>query len=415
MKWKLLFVFYLTLLVVLASPRHGRAQNGLTDIVMKPGEKTLTIPFELQNNFIIVKVLLNGGIPLRFIFDTGAEHTIITKSAIASLANLEFGRRFELLGADLSTILYAYAVNRVRLDIGELHATNRVILVLEEDVFRFEEFSGVEVHGIAGSDLFRRFVVQIDYKLRLIHLHVPEHFSPPKGAQAIPALIYKHKAYLNCSIDSGSKKQDSLRFLIDTGASMAMLMYLLDADSTALPSRRIETNIGMGLGGYIRGYVGNVNRLTFSDYPLADVVTYFQEVDVLADTTEAMVKHGIIGNSILSRYTLYIDYIRSVVYVKPNRNWKQKFRYDKSGIVVSATEVGLKDFYIFQVLKGSPAEKADIRPGDHIIRLNGVPAYSFTLSDITRRFAGKEGTKVKLYIQRQNYTLHKTVVLKNLF
>ena len=49
---------------------------------MSRGAKKVEIPFERQGNFIIVKVTFEGLFPLRFILDTGAEHTILTKKEL---------------------------------------------------------------------------------------------------------------------------------------------------------------------------------------------------------------------------------------------------------------------------------------------------------------------------------------------
>ena len=53
---------------------------------MNKGSKKLEIPFERIDNFIVVKILFEGLFPLRFILDTGAEHTILTKKEITNLS-----------------------------------------------------------------------------------------------------------------------------------------------------------------------------------------------------------------------------------------------------------------------------------------------------------------------------------------
>ena len=52
------------------------AQGGF---FMPEGRSQIDIPFEYTNNFIILTVHFNGLLPLKFIFDTGAEHTILSK------------------------------------------------------------------------------------------------------------------------------------------------------------------------------------------------------------------------------------------------------------------------------------------------------------------------------------------------
>src|SRR5829696_8088921 len=42
-----------------------------------PGNSALNIPLEIDNNIILMKVSVNNSKPMRFIFDTGASHTIL--------------------------------------------------------------------------------------------------------------------------------------------------------------------------------------------------------------------------------------------------------------------------------------------------------------------------------------------------
>src|SRR5262245_51526480 len=49
------------------------------------GNKALRIPVEIDNNLVLLSVSINGSKPLRFIFDTGASHTIINSRRAAEL------------------------------------------------------------------------------------------------------------------------------------------------------------------------------------------------------------------------------------------------------------------------------------------------------------------------------------------
>jgi hypothetical protein len=148
----------------------------IRDLDIARGRESVELPFEYVNDFIILTVYFNEILPLKFIFDTGAEYTLITKKEITDLLQVDYRKKYPLLGADLTTELYAYLATGVRLRIADFAAINRSILVLEEDYFKFEEYAGINIQGIIGSDLFRRFVVKIDYRKQKITLTDPSKF-----------------------------------------------------------------------------------------------------------------------------------------------------------------------------------------------------------------------------------------------
>ena len=91
------------------------------------------VPFRFEGNFILVSVLFNNLLPLTFILDTGAEYSILTKKEIADFLNIDYQKRYTLYGADMQEELYAYLSKNISLQMGDLQATHRSILVLEED------------------------------------------------------------------------------------------------------------------------------------------------------------------------------------------------------------------------------------------------------------------------------------------
>ena len=59
---------------------------------------------------------------------------------------------------------------------------------------------------------------------------------------------------------------------------------------------------------------------------------------------------------------------------------------------------------VISPLDGSPAAKANIRPGDYIIRINNHMVDGMSLQEIVKKIRGPKGSKVKLTIMRQGQT-----------
>jgi len=387
------------------------------DIQLLRNVKKVDIPFEYVNNFMVVSVVFNGIFPLKFIFDTGAENTILTQREITDLLRINYQRRFTVYGSDMSTELYAYLANGIQLKIGnQLLLTDRSILVLEEDYFRFAEYAGIEVQGILGADILRRFVVQINYQRKTITLHDPNHFDPPRSDRFLsyPIEYKRYKPYMRIPTGLPDNRVRSLKYLIDTGASLSMLLHANTDSMLTLPGKVITSNIGMGLGGFLQGYAGRIPWIQIEDYRIEQIVTYFQDVDPDIDSAILNQRNGIIGNQLLERFVVILDYPREKIYLAPTERYNQRFLFDRSGLNLAATGVNLRTFVIVSVTPGSPAAEAGLLPGDEIRGINGIGYGLIDLEGLLRKLRAKPGRLVKLKIRRNDKIMRMQFRLRDL-
>jgi carboxyl-terminal processing protease len=57
--------------------------------------------------------------------------------------------------------------------------------------------------------------------------------------------------------------------------------------------------------------------------------------------------------------------------------------------------------YVREVLPGTPAAQAEIKPGDRILAIDGKSVRGLNQAEMTNRIRGKEGTTVTLFMQRE--------------
>ncbi|MGB5394946.1 MAG: S41 family peptidase, partial [Lutimonas sp.] len=74
---------------------------------------------------------------------------------------------------------------------------------------------------------------------------------------------------------------------------------------------------------------------------------------------------------------------------------------DFSGIGASTKFIDDK-FYIYELYKDLPAEKAGIKVGDEILKVNGIEVKEGNIQEISTLMQGAEGSTIDLQIQRQN-------------
>ena len=75
-------------------------------------------------------------------------------------------------------------------------------------------------------------------------------------------------------------------------------------------------------------------------------------------------------------------------------------------------QLGLKDgrIIIISPLKDSPAEKAGVKPGDYINKVDDVSTNKWTLSQAVSKIRGPKDTKVKLNLERNNKEINVVIV-----
>jgi len=326
------------------------------------------IPFSFQNNFIIVDLIFDDVFPLKFIFDTGSENTILLKKEFTDILDISYNREFTILGADLDTELTAYLIRGVNLDLTDLHGPNLDMLVLKEDYFQFESYTGIKIHGILGMDLFKVFTIEIDYQRQKLIFHRIEKFKPPtKKFKALDTEIHRNKPYLVAQAKINSDTATNVKLLLDTGASLSLLLH---------------------------------NNSAFDEYYFNGVITNFQALNQVSNARINYGRNGILGNEILSRFKVILDFAHTKIYLKPIKKYNKHFKYDKSGIQLIASGENLNQYTIKEITPTSPAAKAGLQKGDIILNINFTPTSFYDLRRITKIFQKRTNKRIRLMVLR---------------
>ncbi len=395
----ILFAFFLILPVEVLSQFLGYKILG--------DRKRVKIPFEVYNNLIVVPVKLNGIIPLNFVVDTGVRSSIITDRYITDVLRIPYSRKITIQGPGDYVILEAYVVHDVDIVLQGVVGTDQSILVLEEDYLQLRNYLGAEVHGLIGHDLFTRFIVEIDYAKKILTLHEPKYYKPRKRYKSIPLSVEDTKPYIYADVQISDSSQIHGKFMVDTGASHALLINENSDQNVIIPDKYITSDIGRGLGGPISGKIAPVNQISFDSYKFSNLVASFPDPESYPDTIGLVFRNGTIGGELLSRFTVTFDYFNKKLYLKKNQKYGKTFGYNMSGLTVAAEGTDLKSYKITNVLKGSPADLAGIQKNDYIEYINGINIENIELNQIYQLFNYKDGKKISLYITRGEKSMRK--------
>ena len=92
-------------------------------------------------------------------------------------------------------------------------------------------------------------------------------------------------------------------------------------------------------------------------------------------------------------------------FLPPQEN--EQFNEDMSGRFEGVgMEIAVRDKILMVVapIKGMPAERAGIRSGDHVLKIDGASTEGIDVSEAVKRIRGPKGTTVKLTIMREGWS-----------
>ena len=376
------------------------------------GKKKTEFKFENYNNLIIVSMLLNDVLPVKFILDTGVRTAILTERSLSDFLSINYDRKIPLVGTDGSKVIDAYIAANVTLQLPGATSKGQGMLVLAEDYLQLKNYLGVEVHGILGYELFSRFIVKINYDKTTITLYDPEYYRPKKKLKVVPIALEDSKPFLIGEVTLLNDKSLSAKLMMDTGASHSILLHTGTHESIEIPEEKIFTTLGRGLGGNIEGYIGRIKNVKIIDYQFQQVIGSFPASEMLVELFKPNNRQGTIGGGLLSKFVVTIDYFSENIYLKKGKGFKKGFEYNMSGIEVKAIGTDLDTYVINELTAESPAERAGLMPGDIILNINGHNSANVKLNDINAFFRSKAGRKINLIVLREGERIKKSFRLE---
>ena len=400
---------FILLFMFCSTANEAMAQNSSIHLQFKKSRvKKVDIRFKMIHNLMIIPVFINGSDTLHFILDTGVSHTMITSMKGADGISFNFAREIDLFGLGSGGELKAFHSFGNVVELPGIIGFNHNVIILKEEFDYLSQGLGTNINGLMGYDVFDSFTVEIDYKDKKITLYDPKYFRERqrekllKKFEIIDMEIYRRKPYINATVIDENNHSLDANLLVDSGASSAVSLFQSSDNKLEIPENSMYSFIGVGLSGDIYGYIGRVKRLVIGSYKFKKpLVTYPDETSVQISDNDND-RNGSLGADILNRFTVVFDYHGSQMFIRPNSNFKNEFRYNLSGIDVTTPIPDFPLFEITKVRKGSPAWIAGLEEGDQIMSINGLDTSEYTLSNIVQMLQSRAGKKLTVGIRRED-------------
>lgn len=285
------------------------------------GNSALNIPLEIDNNIILMQVGVNNSKPLRFIFDTGASHTVLH-----SRRGAELGLKPEeqLSGTATGGRIEGSLTSGVLLKVVGAEVSNQQIGLID-----FPVPPGFEFDGVIGYDFIKAFVVEIDYLQKIMNLYDPRTYTYRGRGEVIPLVLDERRTplvHVEIIPPSGSSLNAILG--VDTGADRAFIFNnsFVQQHGLVAAMTNIKESAGRGAGGeqqivVARAKTARLGRFLFPN-PTVGLV---RDPERDGATKEG---DGVIGGEIFRRFKVIIDYSRQRMILEPNKDLNDPYPID---------------------------------------------------------------------------------------
>lgn len=442
---RILCCFFLLLIGFL--PLNGNAQI----YELPEGKKMERVPFELINNLVIIPLEINGA-ELTFILDTGVSKPILFNLYDQDSLQLNNVSEITINGLGEGEPIKALSSHGNSFKIKGIQNNNQQVYVVLDKEMNFSPALGIPVHGIIGYDLFKDFVVDINYSSHIIKFIDPQHYTPKKGKkyETLPLLLHRNKAFVGGEVQLKDEPNIPVKLLVDTGSSDAIWLFR-DADKgIGVPEKNYEDYLGRGLNGHIFGKRTRVKNLKIGSFILSDAKAAFPDMESFGDFQDLGDRNGSVGGEVLRRFNIVFNYPQRQITFRKNGNFKLPFQYNLSGLELqhngmryiaeriadakgmvkedsetfgnvqilmqNTTRLSLvPEIIVSGIRAGSPAAEAGLREGDVILAVNGKSIHRYKLQEVLKMINDREGKRIKLLIERLDNDLIFSFKLKDVF
>lgn len=324
-----------------------------------PQAKLLTrIAFvHLSGGIVIVRAQVdNFPDTLNFVFDTGSGG-ISLDSATAVYLGVTLTASDKTIRGIGGIKLVEFALN---------HSLKFPGLTTEHLDFHINDYDlltsvyGVKIDGIIGYSFLRRYIARLDYDNQLIEVFSPGTFRYPKGGYLLKpnfSTLPMQTATVN------DERAIVSRFIFDTGAGLSFLLSqdFVDDSIVFKKNRKLYPTQAEGLGGKRLMNLAIAKEIKLGPYRFKKVPVHIF-VDEYNVTSYPLLG-GLIGNDILRRFNVTLNYPDQSIYLRPNTHFNEPFDYSYTGLGIYLLDGEIR---VIDVMKNSPGDKAGFLPGDII-------------------------------------------------
>ncbi len=384
MKRYILSIFFTGMVIALNSCTPFQAVNIVNsgNGVILNGMET-SVPFFLDGHPILIRAKLNrSSKDYTFILDTGA-FTLI-KQEVADELGLAKGLEIMGLGSQGGE----KAIQLTTLDsinVGGAVVENCASGVIENDSLFSEDIA-----GIIGSNFLRFFTLVIDFKEQEI-LFTRKVLDVQDSIPVTLEVKHGFAPFIPCILD----KKNRIKAMIDTGSPVTFLaLSLLKNTDEFIQGKAIkaEGSVFAGIGGRSEeNYTVQMKRIAFGN----DII---ENIPVFSHSDEDV--QMLIGNDLLSRFKVIIDYPGGTMNLIPNGS---KIDHNPAYFGVAFEKKNGKTL-VAGFWQNASLQRGNIKVGDEVLKINAIDTSQLSKIDLMAMLLSKKSDTMTLVIKDKENT-----------
>ena len=360
-----------------------------------PDARLITrIPFfQLSGGIIILKAQLDEfSDSLNFVLDTGSGGISLDSSTVENLKipnSLSEKSIRGIAGVKRVSFAYNHALKMPGITVNSLdfHINNYELLT---------SVYGVRIDGIIGYSFLRRYIILLDFDKKQMEIYTPGRFKYPRGGQLLKP-NFTTLPLLQATVEDSRSILN--RFIFDTGAGLCFLLSKDFVEDSAIfkSKRKFYPTQAEGLGGKKQMEIAVMKSVKMGNYKFKKVPVHIFEDDF--NVTNYPSLGGLIGNDLLRRFNIILNYPEQSIFIKPNNHFNDSFDYSYTGLGIYLIDGQIK---VIDIIEGSPGDKAGFKTDDIIFSIennasNNIQAYK----NLFQNALGK----IKVIVLRNNLPL----------
>lgn len=264
-----------------------------------------------------------------------------------------------------TTITGMGAAHKVRFAFNQtLHFPGLSVQNLNCHINNYEVLSSVygeKIDGIIGYSFLSRYIVKVNADSNFLQIYTPGKIKYPSNGYTMNP---RFTSLPIVELAVKDKSTTNSNFFLDTGAGLCFLMSEKFAKDSGilLAKRKPILTQGEGMGGRLQMKLTVVKKLKVGKYTFRNVPTYI--FDDTYNVTAYPFISGLLGNDILRRFNVILNYENKEIHLKPNSHFADPFDYAYTGMSMYYIDGKI---YVGEVVAGSPAAKAGLLADDVIL------------------------------------------------